>query len=152
MQVLDMVYLALIGLLVLRGFLKGFTGEFFSIASLALGISAAALLFRQGAHFLRSNYLPAAMLPEIFAFLVIFIAVFFMTKIVERIVKDIIDRLGLETLDKTLGIVLGLAESFALIILSLFFLSIQQIFDHTPLVEHSIFAQLLLPFVEVFHV
>ena len=152
MQVLDMVYLALIGLLVLRGFLKGFTGEFFSIASLALGISAAALLFRQGAHFLRSNYLPAALLPEIFAFLIIFIAVFIMTKILERIVKDIIARLNLETLDKMLGIVLGLAESFAIIILSLFFLSIQHIFDHTPLVEHSIFAQLLMPFVEVFHV
>lgn len=152
MQLLDIVCIILIGLLVLRGFLKGFTGEFFFIASLALALSTAILFYKPGAHFLRSRYLQMALLPEILSFLAILVTVFFLSKIIERIVKDIINHLGLETLDKALGGILGLAESFAIIIILLFFLTTQPFFDPVPLIGESIFARFFLPFVEVLHV
>ncbi|MCL1927909.1 MAG: CvpA family protein [Treponema sp.] len=152
MQALDLVYIILAGLLVLRGFLKGFTGEFFSIASVAFSVIVAVLFFKSGAGFLRSRYLQMELFPEILAFLIIFIAVFIIGKITEHVIKDIITGLNMNVLDKILGIILGLAESFALIVLSLFVLTIQPVFDPAPLVEQSFFARLFLPFVRAFRV
>ena len=152
MQTLDIAYIILVGLLVLRGFLKGFTGELFSVVSITLGLIAAFLFFKNGAGFIRSRYMQTEIIPEIIAFLIIFIAVFIAGKIVERIIKDIIIRLNLGAVDKVLGIVFGLAESFALIVVSLFLLKIQPLFDHQPLVGGSFFAGFFLPLIEGFHV
>ena len=156
MQVLDLVFVILLGLLVLRGFLKGFSGELFSIASPALAFVAAVFFFRNGAEFLRSRFdqdaLQMALFPEILAFLGIFIVVFIAGKIAGRIVKDVIVRLRLDVLDKVLGLFLGLAEALALIILILFLLNAQPLFNSGPLLDQSLFAKYLLPFVEVFHV
>jgi membrane protein required for colicin V production len=151
-QVLDWIFLALVALLVLRGFLKGFTGEFFSIASLALALIASAFLFKNGAAFLRARYLQMALLPEILSFVIIFLVVFIAGKIIERIVTDIIDRLNLETLDKVLGIVLGLAEGVALVVLAIFVLHIQPLFNAKPLLETSLFVRVFLPFIGAFRV
>ena len=152
MQTLDLFFVILLGLLVLRGFLKGFTGEFFSIASLALALIVSVFLFKNGAAFVRSRYIQAPFLPEILSFLGIFLIVFLAGKIVEHIVKDIIGRLNLQTLDKVLGLFLGLAEAAALIVLVLFLLVIQRLFDPAPLLGQSLFARFLLPLMEGFHV
>ena len=147
MQALDMIFLVLIGLLVLRGFLKGFTGELFFIASLSLALTASVLFFKPGAAFIRLHYLQMKLLPEMLSFLIIFIVIFIVGKILERIVKDIIDRLYLDALDKVLGIFIGLAEGFILIVIILFVITIQPLFDPIPLITQSLFARLLLPFV-----
>ena len=149
MQTLDVVFLILSGLLVLRGYLKGFTGEFFSIASFALAIMGGVLFFNSGAAFLRSFNFNMALFPEIVAFLIIFLIVFILGKVVENIVKDIINRLNLGSLDKFLGIFLGLAEAAALIVLFLFILMIQPLFDSTRILEESFFARLFLPLIRM---
>jgi len=152
MQTLDLIFVILMGLLVLRGFLKGFTGEFFSLASVTLGVIIAVLFFKNGAAFIRSRYLQMDILPEIIAFLAIFLVVFIAGKILEHIIKDIIERLNLHTLDKVLGLFLGLAEGFALIIVVLFVLLKQPLFDPINLLINSFFARLLLPFLGVGYV
>jgi membrane protein required for colicin V production len=151
-QTLDMIFIILAGLLVLRGFLKGFTGEFFSVVSVVLALIASVLLFKNGAGFIRSRYLQMEFLPEILAFLIIFISVFILGKIIERIVKDIIARTNLDALDKVLGIIIGLAEGFAIIVILLFLLTIQPLFDSSSLLEQSFIAKFLLPLMEAFHV
>ena len=149
MQALDLVFMVLLCLLLLRGFLKGFTGEFFSIASLVLALTAAVFLYKNGAVFLRIRFiqkpLGGTFVPEIISFLAIFGIVFIAGKIIEHIVKDIISRLNLDTLDKVLGLFLGLAEAFVLIILVLFLLQIQPLFDPSQLLGKSLFARLFLP-------
>ena len=152
MQALDIIFLVLVGLLALRGFLKGFTGELFSVASFVLAAIASVLLFKNGAFFIRSRYLQMKILPEVLAFLIIFIAVFVLGKITGRIVKDIITRTRLETPDKVLGIILGLVEGFAIVVISLFILTIQPLFDPVALLNQSFIAQFLLPLVRAFHV
>jgi len=146
-QTLDIIFIVLLGLLVLRGFLKGFTGELFSIASVALGVIAAVFFFKIGAAFLRSRYLQVPFLPEILAFLAIFIIGYIAGKFVGHIIHDIIKRLNLHTFDKILGIFLGLAEAFAIMIIVLFILVKQPLFDSAPLVSKSIFYWLLQPFI-----
>jgi membrane protein required for colicin V production len=153
LPVIDLVFIVLLGLLTLRGFLKGFTGEFFSIASLALGILAAALLFKNGAAFLRNRYFQnLALVPEVLAFLAIFLAVFLLGKILEHIVKDIISRLNLDRLDRALGLFLGVAEACALIVLTVFVLLIQPLFDPQELLGKSFFVRLLAPLIGAFRV
>lgn len=152
MQALDLIFIILMGLLVLRGFLKGFTGEFFSIASLALAVIAAVFFFKNGGAFLRGRYLNMAILPEILSFLIIFAVVFIAGKLVGHIVHDIIDRLNLHTFDKILGIFLGLSEALAVIVFVLFILINQPLFDPAQLLDKSLFAWLLMPFIGVFRV
>ena len=152
MQTLDLVIIVLLGLFALRGLLKGFTGEFISLASVALAVIAAVFLFKNVAVFLREHYLQMPLLPEILAFAAIFLAVFIAGKLIEKVVKDIVDRLNIETLDKALGLILGLAKGFALVSLVLFLLLIQPFFDSSPLMDKSLFVRLLLPFIGAFHV
>jgi membrane protein required for colicin V production len=146
-QTLDLIFVILIGLLVLRGFLKGFTGEFFSIASVTLGIIGSVLFFKNGAAFIRLRYLQMDILPEIIAFLAIFIVVFIAGKILEHIIKDIIKHLNLHAFDKVLGIFLGLAEGFALIVVALFILIKQPLFDPIILFKDSFFVRFFLPLI-----
>jgi membrane protein required for colicin V production len=143
---IDVVFFILLGLLTLRGFLKGFTGELFSLASLAVGLIAAVFFFKAGAVFLRSRYFPGlTVIPEILSFGGIFLIAFIAGKLLERIVKDIINGLHLEKADKALGLVLGLAEALALISAVVLILVIQPLFDALPLLEKSLFAGFILP-------
>jgi membrane protein required for colicin V production len=152
MQTIDLIFIILMGLLVLRGFLKGFTGEFFSMASIALAIIAAVLFFKNGGAFLRVRYLNMAVLPEILAFLAIFAVVFIAGKLAGHLVHDIIHHLNLHTVDKVLGIFLGLAEALAVIFIILFILVYQPLFNPASLLEKSLFAWLLLPFIGAYRV
>jgi membrane protein required for colicin V production len=148
MQVIDIVFLCLAGLLILRCFLKGFTGEIISLASFALGIIGAVFFFKAGANFIRTMILSGvAILPEILAFLAIFLIVFIAGKIIDHIVKDIINRLHLDGLNRILGLVLGLLEAIALISIILLLICIQPLFNPEPLLAQSLFARLLLPLI-----
>jgi membrane protein required for colicin V production len=145
LSAVDLVFFILLGLLVLRGFLKGFAGEFFSLASLVLGLLGSVFFFKPGAAFLRDRYLQnTAFIPEILAFAGIFLIVFIAGKILEHIIKDIIKGLHLSGLDKGLGLVLGLAEGFALIVLAVLLIGIQPLFDGKQLLGESLFARLVL--------
>jgi membrane protein required for colicin V production len=150
MTAFDVVLLAVAGLLILRAFLRGFTGEIFSIASLTLGIFAALFFFKNGAAFLRILFLPGVpLVPEILSFLVIFLAVFITGKILEHVVKDIVNRLGLNGLDRFLGLILGLAEGIVVIALVLVFISIQPLFTSAALLEGSVLARLVIPLIGI---
>ena len=152
MQALDLIFIVLMGLLVLRGFLKGFAGELFSLASLALALVSSLLFYNFGSLILRSVFkqelLQIAPVPEILAFLGIFIFVFILGKFAGSIVKGIIVSLRLDGLDKFLGLLLGFAEALALIGLVLFLLNLQSVFDPGPLLDQSFFARFLLPLIE----
>ena len=148
MSLIDIVFLVLLGLLTLRCFLKGFTGEIIALASLAFGITAAVVFFRPGAAFIRTMALSdVAAVPEILAFAGIFIVVFIAGKILDRIIKDIIERLHLDGLNRFLGFVLGFVEGVALIAVIVAVLWVQPLFDSASLLGKSFFARLLLPLI-----
>ncbi|MDR0600736.1 MAG: CvpA family protein [Treponema sp.] len=153
LSALDLFFLILLILLVPRGFLKGFTGEFFSIASLALGVIAALFLFKNGAALLRARFFPGlAVVPEILSFAGIFTAVFLAGKILGRFAADIIAGMNLDKLDRALGLVLGAGEALALFSAVSLLLRVQPLFDAGDLLEKSVFARLLLPLIGGFHV
>jgi len=143
---LDIFFLILIAVLMLRCALRGFLKEFMTWASLALGILAALLLFKPGAAFIREKFSwDVRVLPEIIAFLVLFLVVFFFIRFLELILRDIIERIHLGGLDHFLGFLFGLLEGLILVSFLLLVLFIQPLFDARPLLDASILARFLLP-------
>jgi membrane protein required for colicin V production len=146
MAIIDIIFLVLIFLLVVRCGLRGLIKEVMSVASVALGLLSAVLFYRQGAAFVRTKILSdVAVLPELIAFVALLAVVFFAIKILEHILQDIISRIHLGGLDRALGLVFGLLEGLVLVKLILFVIDIQPLFSAESLLEHSVFARLLDP-------
>jgi membrane protein required for colicin V production len=148
LALIDIIFLVLVVLFLIRGHIKGFIAELLSWASLVLGILAAVYLYKNGAVLIRTKMLQnVKYLPEIMAFLLIFLIVFLIIKILENILKEIINGVRLGGVDKFLGTLFGFIEGVALVSLILFILTIQPLFDASSLLQESIFAEVLLPFI-----
>jgi membrane protein required for colicin V production len=86
-------------------------------------------------------------IPEILAFAAIFLIVFLFVRLIEFLLKDIINGINLHRLDRFLGMIFGLIEAFVLICLILFVIVVQPLFDPLSVLQNSIVAELLLPLV-----
>lgn len=150
LAVIDIVFLVLVCLLVLRGGIRGFIREFLSWPTLALGVLGAVFFYRNGALFIERRFLPGMkVLPEILAFIGIFFIIFLAFKILEKILRDIVEGIHLGGLDRALGVVFGLLEGVALTAFVFFLLVVQPLFDPSAILGSSVFANILLPL--IFH-
>ena len=150
MVVIDIIFLGLIILLVVRAFIRGFVSEFFSLGAPALGILGGVLFHKNGADFLRAklfNNMDMKVIPEILAFIAIFLIGFVICKIVQKIIHDVVSGTNLTTMDKVLGALFGLLEGLLLISLVLFLITVQPLFDPAKALQGSFFAGFLLPLV-----
>ncbi|MCL2265358.1 MAG: CvpA family protein [Treponema sp.] len=146
--VIDIVFVSLIGLLMIRCYLKGFVSEILSMAGIVFGVLAALFLYKNAAEFLRANYWhDLKIIPEIISFAAIFIIVLIIVKILEKILTKIIDGISLSNVNGVLGIIFGFAEGVALVSLILFLLRLQPLFDSSVILSESFFARILLPFI-----
>jgi membrane protein required for colicin V production len=142
----DIILIALILVLVIRCALRGFIEEFMSVAALILGILSAVFFHQKGGAFIRKEYLRnLEIIPEVLAFVLLFIVPFAAVKILEYILKDIVARVNLGGFDRLLGILFGLAEGITLAALVIFIIEVQPLFDRNLLLSHSFFARHLLP-------
>jgi membrane protein required for colicin V production len=148
LAIIDIVFIALIFILVIRCALHGFIAEIMSMAAVVLGLLAAFLFYKPGAAFVRTKILAdMAVVPELIAFIALLAIVFFAIKILEHIIQDIISRINLGGLNHALGLVFGVLEGLLLVSLLLFVINIQPLFNPASLLEHSFFAKLLDPLV-----
>jgi membrane protein required for colicin V production len=146
--VIDIIFLFLGIIIVARSALRGFVSELLSMTAVILGLLAALFFNKNGGAFIRDKFMPdMKLIPEILAFIGLFLIVFILIKIVEYILQDIIARIRLGGLDRFLGFLLGLVEGVIVISLLLFVLVIQPLFDPASIVEKSFFANLLLPII-----
>ncbi|MCL2243376.1 MAG: CvpA family protein [Treponema sp.] len=146
--VIDFILIALIGLFIIRCYLKGFISEILSMAAIVLGILSSLFFYKNGADFLRERFWPELKaIPEILSFVALFIIVFAVVKLLEIMLKGIITGIKLGGADRFLGIIFGLAEGIAVVSLILFILRIQPLFDPSPILTDSFFADLLLPLI-----
>ncbi|MDR2151163.1 MAG: CvpA family protein [Spirochaetaceae bacterium] len=148
MAVIDIICIALIALLAIRGALIGFIENALSKASVILGACAALLLYKNGAAFIRTKILSEAkLLPECAAFVIIFGIVFLVVKLVQSWLKDIAERGRLKSADHFLGSLFGIIEGITVVAVMIFILNIQPLFDAQVLLSESIVAQYLLPLI-----
>ena len=148
LAVIDIIFAALVVIFTVRCALRGFISELLSMAALALGLLAALFFYAPGGDFIRERFMPAVkIIPEVLAFAALFLIVYVAIKILESILKEIIEGIRLGSADRLLGIFFGLVEGIIVVSLILFLFSVQPLFDEKPLLEKSIFAELLLPFI-----
>jgi membrane protein required for colicin V production len=148
LAVIDIVFLILIAIFALRCALRGIVGELMSMAALVLGLLSAIFFFRKTAELIRGKFIPdVKALPEIVAFIGVFIIVFASIKILETILKDIIERIQLGGPDRFLGFFLGIAEGLVIVCLLLFLILVQPFVDPALILEGSFLADLLMPFI-----
>ena len=149
LAIIDVIFIVLIFILVIRGGLRGFITELMSMAAVALGLLAAVLFYKPGAAFVRTKILADMQLvPELIAFVALVIIVFLGIKLLERIIQDIISRVHLlGGINHALGLAFGLLEGLLLVSLLLFVINIQPLFDPASLLEKSLFERILDPLV-----
>ncbi|MCL2600512.1 MAG: CvpA family protein [Treponema sp.] len=146
--IVDFVFAGIIILFVLRCVLRGFVSEIVSLAAVAFGFLSAILFFRGVGGMIRERFMPGiATVPEIIAFVGLFLVVFVIAKLLEALLKSIIDGFGLDWLDRVLGALLGLAEGVVIVCLLLFLITIQPLFYADAVLGNSLFADILLPFI-----
>lgn len=150
LPVIDLVFVILIVLMLIRGYTRGFVGEFFPWATMILAIWTAVFLYPGGAAFIRTKTMENVQyLPEIIAFLAVFFIVTLLLKMVEHVLRDVVAGAKLGGLNKFLGAVFGIIEGVTITALVIFVLSIQPVFDASNIIVNSIFAQVLLPIIKI---
>jgi len=150
LSVIDYVFICLILLMIVHGYIKGLIEELFSWASLVLGIWVAVILNSAAAAFIREKWIPnIRVIPEILAFIAVFLIVMIVVKLLEKILKEVVEGANLGTANKVLGALFGLVEGLAFTLLIIFVLSVQPLFDASRIFEESIFARFLLPIIRM---
>jgi membrane protein required for colicin V production len=145
---LDIIFIILITIFIIRCYLKGFISELLTMSALILGILASLFFYKNGGEYLREQFWHGlAVIPEIVAFLDLFFIVFATIKILEILLRGIIERVELSGADRFLGIFFGLAEGIAVISFILFLIRIQPLFDPATILDGSFFAHIILPFI-----
>lgn len=143
LAILDIIFGAILLIATVRCAIKGFVAEAMSLAALILGIGAAAIFFASGAQLL-DNYFGASQWNQVIAFLLIFVIVYVLVKIFERGLKGLLERLHLGSLDRALGLFLGVFEGVVIIAVILIVLRIQPFFDVETLINEAIIAGIVL--------
>ena len=147
-SVIDVIFILLLILFIVRCYLKCFVSELFSMAAVVLGLLASLFFYKNGGEYLRSRFWPdMKIIPEVAAFFALFLIVFVVIKLLEIMLKGIINGVSLTGADRFLGIFFGMAEGIAVISLVVFVLRIQPLFDPSSILTESVFARLLLPLI-----
>jgi membrane protein required for colicin V production len=148
LEIIDIIFIALILIMVIRGGLRGFVEELMSMAAVVLGLGGAFFFYSRGGVYIREKFMgDTPVLPEVLAFVILFLIVFLAIKLLEYVLRDIIDRINLDGADHFLGLLFGIVEGVILVALILLVISIQPLFDPAPLLENSVFARYLMPFI-----
>jgi membrane protein required for colicin V production len=151
MVVIDIIFTIVILLFAIRGGFRGIIDEVTVMASVVLGLAAAFFFHRKGALFLAETYFPdEKLLPEILAFLGLFLIVFLTVKLAGFLLRDVSSRIQLlNTADHVLGIFFGVLEGVVLVSLVLWVITIQPLFDPDALLKDSLYAETLRPFIGI---
>ena len=149
--VVDKVFLGVIAIFTLRCAVRGAVSEISSIAALVLGLLSAIFFYKKTALIVRERFMPdIKTVPEIVSFVALFLIVFAVVKIIETMLKGIVEGIRLKGPDHFLGFVLGLAEGVAVVCLLLFIIKIQPFVKPENILDGSFFAELLLPYIMFF--
>ena len=146
--VIDIIFVVIIFIFAVHCTIKGFVREVMSLIAAILGIVTATIFFKATALFLRQTFnWEIKVLPEVLAFAVIFLIVFAFIKLLQLLLKGIIDGVRLGGLDRFLGFFFGCAEGVIVVCLLLFAINIIPFIDSEPILKGSFFAEFLLPFI-----
>ncbi len=141
---IDIVFTIVLIFTTLRASLRGFVQEVLAAAAVILGISAAVLFSGLVAELMEQAFRPSIW-SQVAAFLAIFMLVYLVVKLFERALRNLIERIHLESLDHALGLFLGLIEGILIAFVAILIIQVQPVISPHRLLEGSVFARFLVP-------
>jgi membrane protein required for colicin V production len=143
----DIVFAVVILILTLRGLMRGFIEEVFSLGALVLGLAAALLFSAALAKPVEQTFGIPAGWGQVVAFLAVFLVVYIVLKIVEKALHGLAEKVNLENLDKALGLFFGLFEGLIFVALAILVLRWQPFIKADAFLKDSLTARHLVPLV-----
>ncbi len=142
MNVLDYIFIAILLIFTIRGFARGLINEVFGIGSLIFPLLFGFLFYQRMGEIFANSMNP--LLAKILGFLAVFICSFILIKIVQMLVKTIFSGAILNSLDKTLGLLMGFVEGAALVFVILYaMVSLNGTVDSQALREQSVVSNFM---------
>lgn len=137
---IDIVFTLIILVMTIKAIFRGFVSEFMGIAAVGFGILFG-IVFSSSLGLFISQRFGIVNWSQIIAFLAIFIATYFIIKMLEKGISTIIDKINLDKLDRSLGLFFGIIEGLVVVLLIVFIIQIQPVFDTTKIETESIYFQ-----------
>lgn len=140
----DIVLSVLVVFMAVRVTIAGFIAEFFSKAAVIVGVIAGILFYGKLSAVLKP-FTGEQTFTGVAAFLLIFVAVYLIFKIIQQIIGSAFENESMSNLDRALGFFLGIAEGLLLVMGILVILRLQSWVDTESLLSNSVFARLFDP-------
>jgi len=138
MNVIDVLIILIFIFFCIKGFMKGFVHELFSLLIIFLGLVLSFLFYRSLGYII-FDFIKNRQLSLILSFLSIFIAVTVILLILRNQVRDIIDDLNLRDIDRFLGLCIGLGKGLLLSSAFLVFLKNHPVMEIDSAISNSLF-------------
>ena len=119
MTAVDIVLLAAGVFFIVRGLMKGLSGEFFSLVGTLGGFFCAIRYYDPFAEILIETFGASVLAATIISMLAIFFAIFFGCSLLDMVIKKIITKTNLTVTDKFLGGVVGIVKMYFLTLIVL---------------------------------
>lgn len=140
----DIVFALLVLVLMVRGAIRGFVAETLSMAALVAAVVAALVLMGPVAAQIERNFGPSIW-SRVMGFLLVFVVVYLLVKLLEGGLHRLLVSLHLEQLDRALGLILGAVEGVLVVSALIIILDVQPFFDAREVLEDSLFVRFLAP-------
>ncbi|MGL4986625.1 MAG: CvpA family protein [Treponemataceae bacterium] len=144
--IIDIFFCLIVFIFMIHGSIRGFVDEFFSKLAFIIALIAS-FLFYSSFITLYEKYVSVLIIRNTLSFLSVFIIVYIIVRLIQKIVGLAFRGEILKGLDKSLGILLGAVEGFLLVGIILFILYSQQFFNAEALLKDSFFVKILSPFI-----
>jgi membrane protein required for colicin V production len=149
MNILDIVLILIFFICVVHSVVRGFVEELTSLSWVIIGLLMAFSFYKDGATFVRTKILAdVKYIPEIIAFIVLLFIAYIVIRILGSMLKTIVSGIGLEGIDKILGLVLGIIKGFAVVCFIIFVIRVQPVTDGQKILQNSVIAGYLSPGIE----
>jgi len=143
MNFIDIIIIIFVLVLCIRGYLRGFVNELFSLLIIGVGLTFAFLFYRPlSGIFL--EFLENTDLSLIFSFFSIFILVTLFFIIVRNIIVQFVERMNLTDIDAFLGVIVGLFKGLLICGFILIFLKYHPVLR----IDEVIVRSFLYPYLE----
>jgi membrane protein required for colicin V production len=146
MAAIDIFFIVLILVAAIRGYIRGFVTEIFSVAGPILALLGAIFLSKPLSRIITPLSPNGGELGnQIISFLILFIVIYLIIFILQKALHGLLEKMHLEGADRALGVVLGILEGLTVAFLITIVLIVIPLKETRDLVHGSFFHSLIAP-------
>ena len=143
-NLVDVIIMVLAFMAAVVGAVRGFALEFSSRAGFLVGFVVALLFTRLGVNLFNETFDLNLLVSTLIVFVVLFIIGYIAMMMVGSLLDRTLDALGLEWLDRFLGLLLGVVEVAVVVAFVMYLLELQQVVDVSQYTDASVINQKLI--------